>query len=104
MISGEYTDRFFLTFSNPSLSISDNAFDNTTINFNKNSHQLAIKTNSSNMLSKLELYDSSGRKIQIFQNLHTSSFRFKINNPNLYFILKLYSDNRILTKKIAILH
>ncbi|MFC4721071.1 hypothetical protein ACFO5O_01965 [Geojedonia litorea] len=71
---GEYTDRFFITFSNNSglieasapnttLAIDDRPFEHTSFHYVNGTKELVIKTNSTTVLSDVTIYNTLGQRL-----------------------------------------
>lgn len=107
--SGEFTNRYFLTFSegfpamNTSLSVEDNEMNNLTVFFNKNSQELIVKAkNDLNVIHEITVHDILGRKLQSFKNLNQNYYSFPIRTFNSQYIVQIKSKNRIITKKLLV--
>lgn len=100
--SGEYLDRFFITFNNnPILSIPDQITSEIKINYYRNTNELYIASNQK--INQIEVYNLLGKLIFKKQNIYSKEFTVKlsyINSP--YTLIRIYSDTGITTKKILL--
>jgi len=107
--SGDYTDRYFITFidgtafADAFLSVEDNEMNNLSIFFNKASQNLIVKAeNNINIINEIKVYDILGRKVQGFKNMNQNYYSFPIRTFNSQHIIQITSENRIITKKIIV--
>ncbi len=100
--SGEYLDRFFITFNNnPLLSISDQIETVAQIKYYRNSNELNITSNRN--ISQIEVYNLLGKKIFFKQNVNSEKLNVKISYVNSpYALVRIYTDAGIITKKILL--
>jgi hypothetical protein len=110
--SGDYTDRFFITFldnssdsedSETALSIEEHEINNISIFFNSASHELIVKAeNDINEINEVTVYDILGRKLQGFEYISQNYYSFPIRTFNSQYIVQVKSKNKIITKKIIV--
>ena len=107
--SGEYTDRYFITFlenngnSDTFLSVEENELNNISVFFNKGSQELIVKSeNDINLIKETTVYDILGRKLSGVKHLNLNYYSFPIRTFNSQHIVQIKSENRILTKKIIV--
>ena len=107
--SGEYLDRYFITFSENNnsistfLSVEENEMDNLAIFFNKASQELIVKAETNiDIIHEVYVYDILGRKIQGIKHQNQNYYAFAIRTLNSQYIVQIKSENRIVTKKIII--
>ena len=110
--SGEYLNRFFITFSNPnasnngvsngSLSIEEfNNEDLTSITYVSNSDQLIIKSNST--ITHIEIYSITGQKIKRLNNIHSKEIKMPLQlNHKGYAIVKAFGLETHQSKSIIL--
>ena len=109
IVSGEFTDRFYITFidntneNNIFLSTPENQLENTSISYSNATNLLNINTNSTVEINQVELYDLSGRRIYNLEGNHTKSLSIKINIQSQYYIIRLFSGNIHSTRKLSII-
>ncbi len=107
--SGEYTDRFFITFSendansDTALSVEENEINNLSIFYNKASQELIVKAeNDINLIKDVTVYDILGRKLQGFKHRNQNYYSFPIRILNSQYIVQIKSENTVITKKIIV--
>lgn len=108
--SGEFTERYYLTFIENTnenfilLSTTETQIENVSINYNKAKNQLYINTNNANHLDKVELYDFIGKRIYNIENIHSSTLHIPIyRQRSPYYIIRIQYKNKYLIKKIAVI-
>ncbi|MEZ4796595.1 MAG: hypothetical protein R2785_05450 [Flavobacteriaceae bacterium] len=108
MNSGEYLNRFFITFQNATppagaLSISDNELNRLSISTAQNSKELAIDTKTNIKLDKVEILDILGKKV--FDANHINKSRISVPLQHIkskIIIVSIYANNSIIRKKLII--
>ncbi|MBT8267098.1 MAG: hypothetical protein KJO41_10110 [Bacteroidia bacterium] len=108
MSSGEYLDRFYLTFMeghmDPSvLSISENNFEDFQLKYTKESRRLTINSQNLNSIDKIELFSVTGQQILEFQMERNSEEVIIL--PELsdqFLVVALKHSKGVFYKKIAI--
>ena len=108
--SGEYTDRYFITFSerntpdiDTSLSLEENEMNNLSIYFNKASQELIVKAeNNINLIKEVSVYDILGRKLQGVKNESQNNYSIRIKTFNSQHLVQIKSENKVITKKIIV--
>lgn len=100
--SGEYLDRFFITFNNNSvLSIDDQIQQDVQIKYYRNTDELHISSN--NNLNQIEVYNVLGKIIFRKLNIGRKEIDVKLSNLNSpYALVRIYTDTGIINKKIVI--
>ncbi|TCK64036.1 putative secreted protein (Por secretion system target) [Winogradskyella wandonensis] len=103
--AGEYTNRFFIKFSNnqAALSINDNEINSNSIKYYNTTKQLRLNTSKSQM-AKIQIFDILGKRVYS-KELKTNSSRNNISLEQLkkgIYIVKASIENQSITKKIII--
>lgn len=110
--SGEYLNRFFITFSNQNASnngvsngsLSIEEFNNqelATITYVSNSNQLIIKSNST--ITHIEIYSITGQKIKRLNNIHSKEIKMPLQlNHKGYAIVKAFGLETHQSKSIIL--
>jgi hypothetical protein len=91
LYSGNYLNRFYITFTNNSdlinlqgnsnaLSIFENWIQKTSISYNNSTKELLIKTNSALSLSEVSLYDMAGKKLLNLQKINSDSIKIPLSS------------------------
>ncbi|WP_223034168.1 T9SS type A sorting domain-containing protein [Hanstruepera marina] len=111
-LSGDYLDRFFITFTNQNetndsdesesvLSIDDQIDPIAQIKYYRNNNELNVSAN--NLITKIEVYNLLGKKILSKLNINSKAVRVKLNNTNSpYGLVRIYTTTGIVTKKIIL--
>jgi hypothetical protein len=108
MASGDYTDRYFITFSvglqsNSALSIEESDSSSFSTKYSKDNRELVIKTNDHGNLVKVEIYSLFGQRIFSQSNLNNSILVTRI--PEIatgITILQITTSTGILRKKVLL--
>ena len=110
MASGEYTDRFFIAFQEPSesqqnitLSTDYETINDSSIKYLPNSKNIKIGTANNYILENATIYNISGQKI--FSNNYNNKNEVAINTTALssgIYIVQAKANNNITTKKLVI--
>ncbi|WP_250437352.1 hypothetical protein [Hanstruepera flava] len=108
--SGDYLDRFFITFFNQNandnedesiLSIDDQVDPIVQIQYYRNNGELSITAN--NAITKIEVYNLLGKKILSKLHINSKSVRIKLQTANSpYGLVRIYTTIGIITKKIIL--
>ena len=102
LTNGDYVNRFFIAFSNPNDTGSNNEISNgalsieeynneelTTIRYVTDSNQLIIKSNTN--ISHIEIYSITGQKIKRLNNIHSKNIKIPLQlNHKGYTIIKAF--------------
>ncbi len=106
LISGEYKDRFFITFGESSLSTGDEFLERgLQVYADQSRSELVIKNNGEFILKEMILYDLVGKEIRRWsdeiQDRSTESIRlpFRRRMSGVY-LIKLNTDQGVLNKKV----
>ncbi len=111
--SGDYLNRFFVTFTNNlneinlnnALSLNDYNLNNASIKVLQSTQELIIKTNTLNVLSKVTLYNTIGKKLFELQNINESEIKIPLKQFNSNTIIVSLLDlqgnnfNKLILKK-----
>ncbi|MFK7782003.1 BspA family leucine-rich repeat surface protein [Psychroserpens sp.] len=106
--SGNYSDRFFLTFiDNSTLSAIDNEIENIIINYLQDSNEILIRSVSDTQIKQVSLINLVGQTVASWNtsNLHTSSEGFRIPVKNISegnYVLKVGTNYSTINKKILL--
>ena len=105
LAKGTYKDRFVLIFGGTALGVDDEALLNNITVFSDNvNNDLVIKNNNNQVIDKVEIYNLLGQKVKTWKNIETKfENRIPVNNlaASIY-IVKVYTDKGIISKKISI--
>ena len=94
LYDGEYLNRFYIAFtennselvsfarSSNALSLNENEIDKSSINYNRGSKELIIKTNSALNLSEIAIYDILGKKLMYLQRINSNQIKIPLSNLN----------------------
>ncbi|TYA54309.1 hypothetical protein [Formosa maritima] len=106
--SGNYLDRYYLTFSNPNTSGTNGTLLNTeevineqqnSITFLSNNNQLIVKSNS--IITQINIYSILGQEIAKISNINSNEFNTNlITNHKGYTIIKVNNQFGSNSKKI----
>ena len=112
--SGDYLDRFFITFTNnfeminfsarnSSLSVNENEINKASLTYLKNTKELLIKTNSAINLQEVVLYDILGKKLNSVQGINSRTIKISLaqlhsNSPLI--VSMLTEDGEHISKRI----
>lgn len=104
LIKGIYTDRFAMTFSGITLNIDNSNVNKMLVYVNNSTSEIIIKNSNNQLIKKVEIYNLLGQKVKEWKNLDSSiENRLPTNNlQNSIYIIKVISENGILSKKIII--
>lgn len=114
--TGDYQDRFYVTFSDninvinfetnsATLSTSDINTQKPTIQYLKSSKELNISTNNSTSITGLKLYNLNGQEISSTTNINKNNYKLPINNVSgNYVIVNVYTNDKTVTKKLLLIH
>lgn len=107
--SGEYTNRYYITFSEDNvnsdifLSVEEDEMNSLTVFYNKASQQLIVKAkNNINLIQEVNVYDILGRKSKGTKQHNQNYYSVPIRASNAQHIVEIKSKNRVVTKKIII--
>ena len=107
MDSGEHLDRFFITFQEEeSLSITEVEKDKMIISYLSDTHYIYVKTFNGMPIDKIELYNILGQKVRTW--LENDSYAPDSISKPVYgiaegtYIVKVYSENNVFTKKVVV--
>ena len=88
--SGDYLNRFYITFTNNAdsinlqennaLSINENWIQKTSISYSSSTKNLLVKTNSALSLSEVSLYDMARKKLLTFQKINSDTIKIPLSN------------------------
>ena len=88
--SGEYINRFYITFSidldiesngnGTALSVNDEVYNNSKIKYYSNSNELHVIA--SEMISSIVIFDLNGKKVNTFSFVSTSDIRLTLKEKN----------------------
>ncbi|WP_242205981.1 hypothetical protein [Aestuariivivens insulae] len=113
MESGEYVDRFYVTFNNSakssfaksSLSNPDETLEHAQINFLRNTKELFIKTKTGNNINAITIYDINGKKQFSLNNLRDSFVKTSLDHlNNSYCIVAVETDDGKVSSKQLIIN
>jgi hypothetical protein len=104
--SGNYEDRFEIHFQNNSLSIDDEATNESGLVafFDANNKEINISNKKAKLINEVILYNVNGTKV-ISKNLKTVESKIKIATSNLsagIYFLRCFTDNKIDDFKIVV--
>ena len=112
MTSGDYLDRFYITFKDNSedsaaknsLSTADEYMEHAQINYLRNTKELYVKTSNGSLINNITLYNISGKKIYSKNNLHDSFIKTKLSslNSNHAIVTVESDDGKISSKQLII--
>jgi len=113
--SGDYQDRFYLTFSNDStqnnternntLSLNDSEILAPTIQYLGATKEISIKTNNSASITALKLYNLNGQEILSTNNINSSNYKLTFANiTSNYVVVNVYANNHKMTNKLLLIH
>ena len=98
--AGTFDTRFILRFSNSNLNVDDNILDANAVLIYKEQQQIVINMGTF-LISKVTVFDTSGRQLFHKAAINETEFKFKtINTPCLLLIQIQTIDNQIITKKV----
>jgi len=109
MISGEYTDRFYIAFEdsnavleNASLSTSDNDLRKTIVRYLSHSKEIYINTNNGqNTIKQIRVYSILGKELFSLDNLNVDKIKLPIQHLNTnYGIISIETNQGNLSKKV----
>ncbi|WNH12659.1 hypothetical protein [Thalassobellus suaedae] len=111
--SGEYSDRFYITFkseSNSSISTAKNSLDveennmqNTKINYLSSSKELYINTNDVSVIKNINIYNIHGQSIMFVNQVNSKVIKIPMDRINAnYAIVNIETDQGIINKKVLI--
>lgn len=111
--SGDYLNRFFITFQNNNvpdgagdfnaLSTNDNNIDKLAIKSLLNSKEILVDTRNSLKINKIEILDILGKKVANIKNIDTSSVRIPAQHINSkIIIISVFTNNGIIRKKLLL--
>jgi len=105
LAKGTYTDRFVLIFGGTALGVDDQTILDKLIVYTDNStKEIVIKNNNNRTIEKVEMYTILGKKIQTWKN-SAANFENRLSIPGVassIYILKVFTDKGVLTKKLYI--
>ncbi|WP_395066278.1 ice-binding family protein [Flavobacterium sp.] len=98
-LSGVFNSRFELLYQNQLSNLDQNNNPNQIIIYNQNSN---LVINSGNkMMSKIKIYDITGRLLMDKENINATQFTLAMNIKNNVYVVQVTSiDNEITTKKV----
>jgi hypothetical protein len=112
MDSGEYLERFFITFQNitppPSsaniaLSINDNNLDEIILRSITTTNEILIDTRNQLKINKVEILDILGKKVIDIKNINDSKLRIPTQHINSKIIIvSVFTNNGIVRKKLLL--
>ena len=102
--SGEYLDRFEITFSNTTLGIDDNEINTIDVFFNNDNESIVLLNPEFKDIKTIELFNILGQSISTFDEI-TPSANSEYKTKNLSsgtYIIKVYTDNGSFSKKVLV--
>jgi len=103
MSSGNYIDKYFIAFMDPTLSSSDNDFLKTKVQYLSNTKELYINTYNNFNLKQISIYNLLGQEIFRQKDINLNQIKIPLHNINTGFCLvTITSDKGDITKKIII--
>ncbi|MCF7569310.1 T9SS type A sorting domain-containing protein [Sabulilitoribacter arenilitoris] len=103
--TGTYNNRFEITFSNKTLNVIDNTFDNFDVIQNNTISQLKILNPNALDIKSFNLFDVSGKQVlneNISGNKNTYAYSTKPLSNGVYIARISLSNNQVLTKKVIV--
>ena len=109
--SGDYLNRFFITFqninppaaANAPLSIADNTIDQLVIRSVTNTKEILIDTRNTLKIYKVEILDILGKKVENINNINASKITIPVQHiQSKIIIVSVFTNNGIIRKKIII--
>ena len=107
--SGEYTDRFYITFSIPTsyqqIVLSNDKFDNESvfIRYLSNTKEISVSSKQSTVIRAIELYDMTGKLVFKSNSINKTEYQQKYNTPNKgVYIIKVNTENGVVSKSVLI--
>ena len=107
--SGEYTDRFYITFSIPTsyqqIVLSNDKFDNESvfIRYLSNTKEISVSSKQSTVIKAIELYDMTGKLVFKSNSINKTNYQQKYSNPNKgVYIIKVNTENGVVSKSVLI--
>ena len=113
MESGEYLNRFYITFFNPNdpesgqnnglLTKNESVLQNTTIKYLSNTKELYINTISQNKVKQIQVYNLLGQQLSTIRNINATETKIHINaSTTNYAVVNIETDYGSISKKIII--
>jgi trimeric autotransporter adhesin len=102
--SGEYLDRFEITFSNTTLGVDENEINTIDVFFNNDNESIVLLNPEFKDIKTIELFNILGQSIATFDDI-TPSANSEYKTKNLSsgtYIIKVYTDNGSFSKKVLV--
>lgn len=103
--SGEYTDRFEITFNKNLLNNSEDTFENLKLFQNNRKSQLKLLNKNNLEITSLKLFDISGKQVMnevISSSKRKHSYSTKSISSGVYIVKVELKDSKIFTQKIVV--
>lgn len=101
--SGEYTDRFYIAFLEPNLSINENHIDDIHISYSKNAKELTIASNNFTVIKSLKIYNINSQAVLGVKFHENSSSKVSLTDYYLGInIISIETNKGIIYKKVLL--
>ena len=104
--SGTYNDRYFITFTNSTLTTEETLFSKSILVYvNKEIKELIIVNKNNIKIEKINLFSILGKKIINWNKTKNKNNEYRIsidNATNGIYIVKIKTDKGIFSKKVSI--
>ena len=113
IISGEYLNRFFITFQNTTypqssannvLSLKDNNLDDIILKSISTTNEIIVDTRNQLKIDKIEILDILGKKVADIRNINDSKLRIPVKNFNSRIVIISVFTNQGIVRKKLLLH
>lgn len=101
MLSGDYLDKYFIAFTEPSLSLVENDLQETEIRYLRNTKELYINTYNKSTIKQISLYNLLGQELFVLKDINTNEIKISLDFITTGIsIVNIITDKGVLTKKI----
>lgn len=106
LTQGVYEDRFYISFSPKTLSVTDQILENSiAVYYNKQLEEIKINTPSNLVIHNVKMYNLLGQQIKVWSNFNQSASEVDLPISNIsptVYIIKINTESGTISKKIVI--
>jgi len=103
MLSGDYLDKYFIAFIEPSLSLVENDLQETRISYLRNTKELYINTYNNSTIKQISIHNLLGQELFVLKRINNNEIKISLDFITTDIsIVTIITDKGVLTKKILI--
>jgi len=104
MLSGDYLDKYFIAFIEPSLSLVENDLQETRISYLRNTKELYINTYNNSTIKQISIHNLLGQELFVLKRINNNEIKISLDFITTDIsIVTIITDKGVLTKKILII-